>query len=232
LLPLPAARFPNFHEGQRRVHRDGHVEVDKAYYSVPPEYLGRQLWVRWDDRLVRVFNQRQELITSHVKRRPGSFSTLDTHLHSAKISQVERGAEVLLGRARQLDPHIGQWAQAMLADRGIAGIRPLLGLLGLVKKFPVGIVAEACAAAQRHGAYRLRNVRQLAQRYQEGKEESPLLDEHPLIRPLAEYAGKVAADTAAAEHQDGAEKRLSVSMPRSQRLLSATSLFDFLEDQS
>jgi transposase len=34
LLPLPAERFPFFHEAQRIVHRDGHVEVDKAYYSV------------------------------------------------------------------------------------------------------------------------------------------------------------------------------------------------------
>ena len=28
LLPLPAERFPFFHEAQRIVHRDGHVEVD------------------------------------------------------------------------------------------------------------------------------------------------------------------------------------------------------------
>ena len=40
LLPLPAERFPFFHEAQRIVSRDGHVEVAKAYYSVPPEYLG------------------------------------------------------------------------------------------------------------------------------------------------------------------------------------------------
>ncbi|MHC5058866.1 MAG: Mu transposase domain-containing protein [Planctomycetota bacterium] len=39
-------------------HRDGHVEVDKSYYSVPPEYLGRRVWVRLDTRLVRVLDQR------------------------------------------------------------------------------------------------------------------------------------------------------------------------------
>jgi transposase len=37
LQPLPVERFPFFHESQRTVHRDGHVEVDRAYYSVPPE---------------------------------------------------------------------------------------------------------------------------------------------------------------------------------------------------
>ena len=39
LFPLPAERFPFFHEAQRIVSRDGHIEVAKAYYSVPPEYL-------------------------------------------------------------------------------------------------------------------------------------------------------------------------------------------------
>lgn len=39
LLPLPCERFANFHEAQRKVNRDGHIEVAKSYYSVPPEYL-------------------------------------------------------------------------------------------------------------------------------------------------------------------------------------------------
>ncbi len=57
LLPLPAARFPSFREARPIVSRDAHVEVDKAFYSVPPEYLGRTVWVRWDVRLVRIFDR-------------------------------------------------------------------------------------------------------------------------------------------------------------------------------
>src|SRR5271154_6366352 len=67
LRPLPVERFPFFHEAPRMVHRDGHVEVAKAYYSVPPEYLARRVWVRWDGRLVRIFNERMEPITTHVR---------------------------------------------------------------------------------------------------------------------------------------------------------------------
>lgn len=37
LLPLPASLFPCFQEGPRTVHRDGHVEVEKAFYHVPPD---------------------------------------------------------------------------------------------------------------------------------------------------------------------------------------------------
>ena len=60
LLPLPRDDFANFQEAQRTVYRDGHVEVGKAYYSAPPEYQGHELWVRWDARLVRLFNHRWE----------------------------------------------------------------------------------------------------------------------------------------------------------------------------
>ena len=76
LLPLAAERFPFFHEAHRAVHRDGFVEVDKAYYSAPPEYVGRRLWVRWDSRLVRIFNDRwEQLIAIHAKTEPGRFRT-------------------------------------------------------------------------------------------------------------------------------------------------------------
>lgn len=89
LQPLPRQRFPFFHEAQRSVNRDGHIEVAKAYYSVPPEYLGRRVWVRWDQRLVHVFNHRFEQIAVHPRREPGRFSTLSQHIPSEKISGVE-----------------------------------------------------------------------------------------------------------------------------------------------
>lgn len=59
----------------RRMTRvDGHVEVAKAYYEVPAEYGGREVWVRWDAATVRVFNHRFEQITIHARLDPGRFS--------------------------------------------------------------------------------------------------------------------------------------------------------------
>ena len=188
LQPLPVERFPCFCEGRRRVHRDGHVEVDKAYYSVPPEYLGRAVWVRWDGRLVRVFNERMELIATHLQRAPGRFSTLPQHLDDRKISGVERGAEWLLGRVRRLGPHCTRWAEAMLHERGIAGVRVLQGLLSLAGRHAVGDLERACDIAGSHGAYQLRTIRILLARPDAGRQEPlPFLEEHPLIRDLSDY---------------------------------------------
>jgi transposase len=191
LLPLPRERFANFHEARRKVNRDGHIEVAKAYYSVPPEYLGREVWARWDARLVRIFNCRWEQIAVHVRHEPGRFSTNGQHVAKEKINGLERGAEYLLGKVSFIGEQAEQWAQAMLTARGIAGTRVLQGLLALAKKHSSQTLEKACEIALSHGCYRLRTIRQLVQRQGDLQEPLPFLDEHPLIRPLDDYAAIV-----------------------------------------
>ena len=192
LCPLPLERFPFFHEGQRTVSRDGHVEVAKSYYSVPPEYLTRSVWVRWDSRLVRIFNQRFQQIALHVRQEPGRFSTLGEHIAKEKISGIERGAAYLLSKVSLIGEQTRQWAEAMLTARGIEGTRVLLGLLSLTKKYPSEALEKACETALSHGAFRLRTIRQLLKRPGFKQESLPFLEEHPIIRPLENYARVVA----------------------------------------
>ena len=210
LLPLPAEPFANFREAQRKVNRDGHVEVAKAYYSVPPEYLARTVWARWDARLVRIFNHRWEQIALHVRREPGRFSTLGEHLAPEKISGLERGAEYLLKKAAWIGPQTHEWAQAMLAARGIEGTRVLQGLLSLAKRHAHEALEKACEIALSHGAWRLRTLRQLLKRSAPRQEPLPFLDEHPIIRPLDDYAQLVAR----AIHRQGSRSSVSEGFTR------------------
>jgi transposase len=193
LQPLPAERFPFFHEGRRSVHRDGHVEVERAYYSVPPEYLTRRVWVRWDSRLVRIFNDRFEQLAVHIKQQPGRFSTQTPHIAAAKISGVERGAAWLLSQVQKLGPHCVRWAEAMMAARGIEGVRVLQGLLSLGRQHPGETLEKACEIAVSYGAFRLRTIRALLKRQPPKQEHFEFIDEHPLIRSLSDYAQLVHA---------------------------------------
>jgi transposase len=187
LLPLPVDRFPFFHEGRRTVHRDGHVEVDKAYYSVPPEYLARGVWVRWDARMVRVFNDKMELIASHPKHEPGRFSTQGQPIASEKISGVERGAAWLLGRVRRIGPQSVRWAEATIQARGVEGVRVIQGLLSLTRRHDAAAIERACETAHGYGAFRLRTVRALIERQAASQEQFSFVDNHPIIRGLSDY---------------------------------------------
>jgi transposase len=186
LLPLPAERFPFFHEGLRVVHRDGYVEVDKSYYSVPPEYLGRRVWVRWDTRLVRVLNQRFEEIAIHAKAEAGRFSTNNAHIAREKIAGIERGATNLLKRAALIGDDAGRWAEHAIRSRGIPGMRTVQGLLALARKQTCEKVDRACKTALGFGAYRLKHVKALVNAKQE-QTEFEFMSEHPVIRNMNEY---------------------------------------------
>ena len=187
LLPLPASLFPVFEEAPRTVHRDGYVELQRAYYSVPPEYVGRQVWARWESRLVRVFNQRREVIAVHALAEPGKFTTDPTHLHSPyrRVIQHESG---LSAGSRPAD-----WrAHRQLGRSDDATTRPHRHRASCTacwrwrQNIPSTRWKAPPQKALHHGAWRLRDLRTLLE--QAGP--SPQLDfleTHPLIRNLDTY---------------------------------------------
>lgn len=186
LKPLPADRFPFFNEGQRKVHRDGHVEIARAYYSVPPEHLGHTVWARYNSRMVRIFTERMELIATHVTVEPGRFSTDQLHIASEKMSRVEKGADWLVAQAARIGPQTGLWARTVMEERGVAGMRVINGLLSVAKKTKYSQMEVACSQALSHGSYRLKTIRTLLKE-PVTQETFEFMEEHPLIRKMSEY---------------------------------------------
>jgi len=186
LRPLPASLFPVFEEAPRTVHRDGYVEFKKAYYSAPPEYVGRKVWVRQEARLVRLYNTRREQIALHTLADPGKFVTDAVHLHDHKRHRIERGLDYLLDRCRLIGPQTGSWAEAMHQIRGPQGMRVMLGLLQLAEKYPADQLEKAARLAVHHGAWRLRDLKRLLE-LPANVVQLDFLETHPLIRPLEAY---------------------------------------------
>jgi transposase len=186
LQPLPAGLFPVFEEALRSVHRDGYVEFKKAYYSAPPEYVGRQVWVRQESRLLRVYNTRREQIALHALAEPGKFTTDPAHLHSRKRHIIERGADYLLDRCRLIGPLTGTWAEAMHQVRGPQSLRVMQGLLHLAGKHPAVELEKAASVATNHGTWRLRDLKRLLE-LPGNVVQMDFLETHPLIRSLEAY---------------------------------------------
>jgi phage FluMu protein gp41 len=164
------------------------LEVDKAFYSAPPEYVGYRLWVRWDGRMVRIFNDRFEQVAAHAKAEPGRFRTAAEHIPKEKFSAVERGTDALLRQIAAIGPQTRQWAEATTQVRGVEAVRALVGLKHLAGKHQSEALEEACRVALTHGAYHLRAVRQLLKRQGVEQRQFEFLEEHPIIRPLSDYS--------------------------------------------
>ena len=187
LQPLPSSIFPCFQEGRRSVHRDSFVEVEKAYYEVPEEYIRRDVWVRWDGRTVRVFNARWEQVAVHAQAEKGRFSYSDQTTSRGRLLGMERSSAWLVKKAIKIGPQCGAWAGATLAHRGVEAIRPLYGLVALVRDYRVSQVEAACGTALSESRFYLKDIKALLDTPPAEQEMMPFLETHPLIRDITEY---------------------------------------------
>jgi hypothetical protein len=143
--------------------------------------------------MVRVFTEGMQQIAVHAQHEPGQFSTRPQHIHSRKISSVERGTAWLLRRADLLGPNAERWGRAMLQARGIQGVRVLVGLLSLTRRYRPEQIDRACQIALTHEAFRLRVIRELIRRGGAAQEEFEYLASHEIIRDLTDYGELVTA---------------------------------------
>jgi len=182
LLPLPIEPFRFYSYGQRTVHLDGCVEVEAAYYGAPPGWIGRLVNVQWDDLYVRLLDPRTgQLLREHVRQKRGRYRVKNEDYPP----RTPLGTLQLLARAERAGPPIGALCQAIHRAEGELGVRRLLGVLALGKKFGLAAVEEACTAALELGVHQYRFVR----RYLERRPQAPLTLQQvdPLIRELVQY---------------------------------------------
>jgi transposase len=188
LQPLPSSLFACFQEGPRTVHRDGHVEVEKAFYHVPPEYLRQDVWVRFDSREVRIFTKDTDgslkQIQVHRRLEPGQFT--NARGIGGGQGSLQANLDYWLKRAMELGPSCEGWARAVAQNRGIGGMRTLMGLVRLIDHHSFPALNRACERALAKGTWRLRDVRALLEA-KEIQTQITFAEHHPLIRNLSEY---------------------------------------------
>ena len=185
LKPLPASLFPCYQEGRRIVHRDSFVEIARAYYEAPGEYIGQEVWVRWDSHVVRIYNRRFEQIRVLARKKPGEFSScLGTR---GRSTTVEHTISYWRDLAMKIGEHCGLWADRIIDIRGDYGIRVLKGLVSFTRKHRAEAIDEGCRLALANGRFHLEDIRNLM-KYPVEQSRFEFLSSHPLIRNMDEYA--------------------------------------------
>jgi transposase len=180
LLPLPLEPFRYYQHGQRVVHLDGCVEVEAAYYGLPPGWIGRLVRVQWDELYVRILDPKNGLLLrEHVRQKRGWYRIQEQDHPKQTPLRVSQ----LLWRAGRAGTHIGTLCNLIYNQLGEPGVRRVLGVLSLAKKFGLAAVEDACTAALEMGVHEYRFVR----RYLERGPQLTLRQVDPLIRELVQY---------------------------------------------
>lgn len=136
-----------------KVHRDYHVEVAKALYSVPEHLIGTHLDARADSELVRFYATGPgggrggggRLVKTHPRQPPGGRSTDREDLPAEKAGYAMRDLSRLIEACAAHGPNVGIYAERLLDDPlPWTRMRSVYRLQGLVRRYGPGPVEVAC----------------------------------------------------------------------------------------
>jgi len=187
LRSLPETSFEVFQCSPRRVHRDGHIQVDSSYYSVPIRYIRKNVEVRWTDKFVRVYYG-GSLIKSHLKTsRRGCYITDRSDLPDRLALAQADYPNYLKSKGAALGPQVKEWISFMIEARDAAAYRVIQGVLGLQKNYSPEIIDEACRAARENHICRYRTVKALCEERQRTPALPVYSDNHEFLREMTQY---------------------------------------------
>jgi transposase len=147
LSPAPAEPYDLPLYCDVKVHRDQHITVAKALYSLPEDYIGERVHVRADQALVRIYCRRQ-LIKTHARQPPGGRSSDPRDFSEEELIYARRDGQSLRAKAEQAGPSVGEYARRILdTPEPWRRMRALYRLQGLVQRFGRTAVDKACERA-------------------------------------------------------------------------------------
>ena len=179
---LPLEPFRYYRYGTRSVHLDGCVEVEAAYYSVPPGWISQRVTVQWNDLHVRVLDPRSgQLLREHLRTRRGHHRVAETD----RPARTPTKTLALLDVARKAGPSIGAVCAHLLETEGVLAPRRILGVLSLARKHGPALTEDAAHFALEAGAPSYRFLRRYLERVKAPAAALKQID--PLIRQLTLY---------------------------------------------
>ena len=163
LRPLPRRAYEFGEWKHAKVHPDYHIQVERAYYSVPYRLIGERVEVRLTATAIEIFHQ-QQLVAAHA-RSPvrGRFQTLDAHRPAAHVAMIQATLERMLERAAAIGPATAALLRAQSLQRRHLEqtLRSAQGILRLAQDFAPHALESACERALLLKTYSYRAVRTL-----------------------------------------------------------------------
>jgi transposase len=160
-LPTPAYEFGEWRLA--KVHPDYHIEVQRAYYSVPYRLIGQRVDVRLTAHTVEIFHAGQRVAAHARTSERGRRSTCEPHRPPQHAAVIGQSLARVLERALTVGPATAELVRRQTAQRKHPeeALRSAQGIVRLAADFTPAALEQACARALALQTYSYRSVRTL-----------------------------------------------------------------------
>lgn len=187
LQPLPQKPYDLAVYKRVKLHRDGYVTFDNAYYSAPARLVGQTLWVRGGLAAVYLLTQDHQCVATHSRaKEPGERLTTADHFPPEKVALLPRTPAVLREEAACIGENTLAVVTEIVSHPTIDRTPSAARLLALATKHTPQRLESACGRALRFGDPRYSTVRDILAKGLEAN--VPPLPKAPLATTFARTA--------------------------------------------
>lgn len=161
LLDLPSARYEIVVWKQAKVHRDVHVQVEGAFYSVPWRHVTKEVWVcRGPSHLT--IHVGEEVVATHPRLPRGQRSTVESHLPEHRGDLRHRACEHWMNRARRMGEEVTGLVEEIFAlDDVLSQLRKVQAVVRLLEGYPRERATRASRRARRFACLDYRTIKNI-----------------------------------------------------------------------
>lgn len=149
LKALPSEPFELVEWKEATVHADHYIQFKGKAYSVPHPYVGRKVWIRAGEHLLKIFHN-EELVAQHVigkGYRHTDYSHFPDNVRAALDTGLQKG---LLERSLAIGTNFHQIIRDLLEAHAFINLRRALGLVAIAEQEQSSLVDQAAAFALQH----------------------------------------------------------------------------------
>lgn len=150
LQALPKERYEYGTWKTARVQYNYHVSVEKMYYSVPFQYIKKDVRIRMTQNHIEIYYQGQRLYTHPRKYgHPGKYVTVEAHMPLNHRQAKEWNRSRFINWAKQIGPHTEKVIRRLLDSYKVEqqAYNGCLAILKLTDKYPDLELEAACKKA-------------------------------------------------------------------------------------
>ena len=180
LRPLPARPYEYAEWRTAKVDIDYHVEVERHWYSVPHQLVGRRCDIRVTTGVVEVLHRGRRVASHPRSAKQGSFTTLAAHMPEAHRRYAEWTPGRIVAWAERTGPATAALVAAIMAGRRHPeqGFRSSLGIMRLGRRYGDERLEAACARALAIRGHSYRSVESILKA---GLDGVPLPGDEPAL---------------------------------------------------
>ena len=199
LKPLPVTKYELKEYRRAKVQKIGYIyfSPDKAYYSVPYRYIGRETVIHYTKNMVEVYYNRQRIALHQRNPSKGSYNTNRDHLASAHKKYSEWSPAFFRNKAARHGKHVAACVEQIIAgvDYPEIGYKRAMGVVQLHRAYGSQRLDNACKRALQADAVSYKRIQNILKNnldesslfFQDLEQDKSHIPEHQNIRGASNY---------------------------------------------